>query len=443
MGEVRYLAAIVGAGPAGLFAARELALNGVHVALFNRDIKPGGLAEYGIYPEKHRMKEGLRAQFRQVLALPNVDYFGNLTIGLHGGLRLDELKPMGFQAVLVTAGAQGTKRLGLPGEDLRGVIHAKDLVFHYNRLPPFSQKGFEIGQRVVVVGMGNVMLDITRFLASQPQVKDVVAVARRGPGEIKFSRGELEEVVRLLDMPDLQQEVDRVSPLMRSLGENPEEFMGFIRMALAKAHDCASHVHFTLKFLAAPRQILGDAQGRVCGLEVEENTLVIENGEITARSLGSTHLLPADTVVFAIGDSVDVALGLPVKGGRYVICPMPRFPVEGVSYEVCSDADDCPWEGVFVAGWSRKASSGLVGIARRDGVNGAKAVLDYLQTLAPSMDDVPGRLIDRLAAVTEPIVTKPHLERLEAVEKDRAQALGLEEFKFGSNQEMLQAMGLQ
>lgn len=442
MEEMRYLAAIIGAGPAGLFAARELALNGVHVALFNRDIKPGGLAEYGIYPEKHRMKEGLRAQFRQVLALPNVDYYGNLTIGLHGGLRLDELKALGFQAVLVTAGAQGTKRLGLPGEDLYGVIHAKDLVFHYNRLPPFSQKGFEIGRRVVVVGMGNVMLDITRYLSSLPQVEDVTAVARRGPGEIKFSRGELEEVVRLLDMQDLQQEVDRVSPLMHSLGENPEEFMGMIRFALAKAHDCASHLHFTLKFLAAPRQILGDALGRVCGLEVEETTLVIENGEVTARNLGTTRVLPADTVIFAIGDSVDEALGLPVKGGRYVICPMPRFPVEGVSYEVCSEIDDCPWEGVFVAGWSRKASSGLVGVARRDGVNGAKAVLDYLQTLAPSIEDGAGRLNERLAAIAEPIITKMHLEQLDAAEKTRAQTLGLEEYKFGSNQEMLQAIGL-
>jgi len=71
--------AVVGAGPAGLFAARELSAHGVNVILFNRDIKPGGLAEYGIFPDKLKMKEGLRAQFRQILSDPNITYFGNVT----------------------------------------------------------------------------------------------------------------------------------------------------------------------------------------------------------------------------------------------------------------------------------------------------------------------------------------------------------------------------
>src|SRR5512139_283802 len=113
--------------------------------MFNRDIKPGGLAEYGIYPNKHTMKSGLRKQFRQVLDLPNIDYYGNVTIGEHGDLSLDDLRALGFQAILTTAGAQGTKWLGLPGEDLDGVYHAKDLVYHYNRLPPFSEWQFRIG----------------------------------------------------------------------------------------------------------------------------------------------------------------------------------------------------------------------------------------------------------------------------------------------------------
>jgi ferredoxin--NADP+ reductase len=82
----QYLVAVVGAGPAGLFGARELANQGAHVVLFNRDIKPGGLAEYGIYPTKHTMKMGLRKQFRQILDNPNIDYYGNLSIGAQGDL---------------------------------------------------------------------------------------------------------------------------------------------------------------------------------------------------------------------------------------------------------------------------------------------------------------------------------------------------------------------
>src|SRR5512142_1781433 len=123
-----HLVAIIGAGPAGLYAAKQLTGEGVRVVLFNRDIKPGGLAEYGIYPDKHKMKEGLRNQFRQILASPLLDYYGNVTVGEQGDLTLDDLREAGFQALLVTAGAQGTKWLGLPGEDLTGVYHAKDLV---------------------------------------------------------------------------------------------------------------------------------------------------------------------------------------------------------------------------------------------------------------------------------------------------------------------------
>ena len=130
-----FFVAVIGAGPAGLFGARELAAQGARVAIFNRDVKAGGLAEYGIYPDKHTMKEGLRKQFRQVLDLANIDYYGNVTVGSTGDLTLDELRALGFDAVLVTAGAQGTKSLGLPGEELEGVYHAKDVVFSYNKLP--------------------------------------------------------------------------------------------------------------------------------------------------------------------------------------------------------------------------------------------------------------------------------------------------------------------
>ena len=116
--SLKYLVAIVGAGPAGLFAARQLALAGARVVVFNRDVKPGGLAEYGIFPDKHKMKEGLRKQFRNLLAMPQIEYWGNVTVGQDADLTLDDLRAFGFQAILVTVGAQGTKWLGLPGEEL-------------------------------------------------------------------------------------------------------------------------------------------------------------------------------------------------------------------------------------------------------------------------------------------------------------------------------------
>jgi ferredoxin/flavodoxin---NADP+ reductase len=141
--------------------------------------------------------------------------------GREADISLDQLRAMGFQAILVTAGAQGTKWLGLPGEDLKGVYHAKDLVYHYNQLPPFSQKVFHIGRRAAIIGVGNVMTDIARFLIKQAEVEEIIVVARRGPGEIKFERNELQEIVANLDMKDFEAEVRRNRFLMLSLKQDP------------------------------------------------------------------------------------------------------------------------------------------------------------------------------------------------------------------------------
>ena len=102
----KHIVAVVGAGPAGLYAAKQLAAEGVRVALINRDIKPGGLAEYGIYHSKHKMKEGLRKQFRRILENPEISYYGNVVVGKDSGLSLDDLYNLGFQALMVTVGAQ-------------------------------------------------------------------------------------------------------------------------------------------------------------------------------------------------------------------------------------------------------------------------------------------------------------------------------------------------
>jgi ferredoxin--NADP+ reductase len=137
---------VVGAGPAGLFAAQKIALAGHQVFIFNRDIKPGGLAEYGIYPLKLKMKTGLRKQFDKVLALPNVHYFGHVPVGESRKLTIPDLREFNPAAMVFAVGAQGTKKLGLPGEDARGVYSAKDFVYYYNQLPPFASQDFSTGK---------------------------------------------------------------------------------------------------------------------------------------------------------------------------------------------------------------------------------------------------------------------------------------------------------
>lgn len=438
----QHLVAVVGAGPAGLFAARELAVQGVNVVLFNRDIKPGGLAEYGIFPDKHKMKEGLRTQFRQVLSLPNVHYYGNVSIGLNADFSLDDLRAMGFQAIMVCVGAQGTKWLGLPGEDLTGVYHAKDLVYHYNRLPPFSQKSFVIGRRVAIVGAGNVSMDITRYLATSRMVDEVVGVIRRGPAEVKFDSKELEHVVGYLDLTSLREELERVRPIMLELGQDPLQFREAAMAAREKGDLPTSNTRLSLRFLASPTRILGDQNGRVSGLEVEDNTLILENETVKARGTGRHFTIDVDTVIFAIGDKVDSSFGLPVKGGEFVKNPSPRFPVEDQSFEIYDPQTGEVIPDVFVAGWSRKASTGLVGIARKDGTNGARVVLQYLQSQPVMGAEIIPSLDKRIHSLPKPVVTWHELQQLQAAEQARGAALRVEGFKFDSNEDMLNAIGI-
>jgi ferredoxin--NADP+ reductase len=429
-----FFVAVIGAGPAGLFGARELTNLGARVVLFNRDIKPGGLAEYGIYPNKHTMKNGLRKQFRQILELPNLDYYGNVTVGAQGDLSLDDLRGLGFQAILVTAGAQGTKWLGLPGEELEGVYHAKDVVYFYNNLPPYSQHSFLFGKRCAVIGAGNVMLDITHYLTRELKVDEVIAVVRRGPAEVKFDKKEMEYVIDNLDVAALDAEIERVTPIMQAVHQDPAAARSAILEALPKALPKVSDTRFRFEFLASPVQMIGDADGRVKYVELEDNILVEANGDTKARGTGNKRRLDVETVIFAIGDKVDDTFGLPVEWSEFVKNQSPRFPIDGISYE-------SPFEDVFVGGWSRQASSGLVGYARKDGTNAAKAVWQYLQTKQRGEPNLEG-LAERLKSLGKPIVLKDDVRKLEAIELAEAQRNGLEAFKFKSNEEMLHAMGL-
>ena len=438
--EQGYLVAVIGAGPAGLYAARELASKGAKVVIFNRDIKPGGLAEYGIYYDKYKMKEGLRKQFRRILAMPGIVYLGNVTVGKD--LTLDDLRDLGFQAILVTTGAQGTKRLGIPGEDLEGVYHAKEIVYHYNHLPPYSQREYAIGRKVAIIGVGNVMADIATWLVKDKQVDEVYAVARRGPFEVKFDKKEFARFAKNLDIEDFEREIERIKDRLAP-GQDPEEAKRFILSMLEKAKETGSPTVFRFRFLSSPKAILGDENGRVKGLELADTRLVLrEDGRTKPEFTGTSYVLDVDTVIFSIGDRVDPNFGLPLQWNAYATNPEPRFPVDGISYEVYDPEKKQPIEGVFVAGWARNPSEGLVGVARKDGERAARAVLQYLETLGPTEFDLDALVETIKAKVGHPVVTQAEVQKLEEIERAEAEKRGLPEFKFDSNEEMLKVLGL-
>ena len=435
------LVAIIGAGPSGLYAAQQLIRNDVEVVIFNRDIKIGGLAEYGIYPEKHKIRQGLINQFQGIINTKEITYYGNLMIREDGDLTFKELLSFGFDAVIVATGAQWNRWLFLPGEKLDGVYYAQDVVYHYNGLPPYSTMDFPIGEKVVIIGMGNVSMDLVHFLTHERKVKEITSVARRGPGEIKFTQQELEAVAAHLDFPVIKQEIEQTAPLMESLGQNPEDAIKMIEDAIAKATPRASETRFTMRFLLSPVEILGNEAGKVTGIKFEKNLLVQEDDYLAAKGLGEFETFEADTVMFSIGNRVDGKFGIPVKKHAYCKSPNPRFPIKGISYEICTETGE-PIDKVFVVGWARQASVGLVGLARKDSVQGSKAVLQYLKTL-PSFTGTTLEEIDhRISQIKKPIVRKPDLFKLNQIEVEKSKEFGVEEYKFRSNQEMLKAIGL-
>ncbi len=432
-----YHVAVIGAGPAGIFASRELAQNGIQVLLFNRDIKPGGLAEYGIYPDKHRMKAGLRNQFESIINMENVTYFGNVNIGTNGLLSLDDLRKLGVDALCITTGAQGTKWLGISGEELPSVFHAKDLVYHYNSLPPFSTQKFHVGRNVAIVGVGNVMMDIARYLITERQVETVTAIARRGPGEMKFTKKELEYIGQNLDTADFLRELERATPLMQSLGQDPAVTLKFVDDALKNADIKISDTVLRFKFLASIKCILGDENGNVTGVEIEENTLVNDGGWIRSKGLGTGYHLDVDTVIFAIGDAVDPGFGLPVDRNEFVKNAQPRFEVNGVSYECFDTINSKVIEDVFLAGWARKASNGLVGTARKEGVHVAQAIMAYLKTIPVKNEKDKSEIEKQIRNLSVHIVDKNDLRALKEEEERIAIKRNIPSFKFSTNAEML------
>ncbi len=435
---------VIGAGPAGMFAAQKLALAGHEVVIFNRDVKPGGLAEYGIYPVKDKMKNGLRKQFAKVLALPNVQYFGHVPVGAGSPVSIGTLLEFRPAAIVFAVGAQGNKKLGMAGEDSKGVYSAKDFVYHYNQLPPFASRDFSIGKRVAIVGMGNVMVDIARWLlldAANRTAEEVIVIARRGPLEAKFDEKEFAYVHAFLDRAIFATELQRVKARMEAVGQDiakvPEETF----LCLKKFPDPQTTLpRLTFRFLSSPTAISAGPDGRIARLTIADNLLVNRDGNLSAKTTGTATELAVDTLIFAIGDMHDPALGLPFGPQGYVTNPDPSLP--RAAYEVFDPAGGKIQNGVFVTGWARKPSEGLVGIARHDGEVGAAHVLEYLQGAAAQASDSASaaEISKSLDQKGVQVVPKSDLEWLSKAEEQECRRRGNPYYRFPDDAAMLAAI---
>ena len=435
---------VVGAGPAGMFAAKQVALAGFEVFLFNRDIKPGGLAEYGIYPVKDKMKFGLRKQFAQVLNLPNMHYFGHVQVGDGYDMTLSDLEAMRPAAIIFACGAQGAGKLGLPGEDAKGVYAAKDFVYHYNQLPPYASMDFSTGKRIAIIGQGNVAIDISRWLLKDGpdrKTESVLVIARRGPLEIKADQKEIAYTDQHISRDELIAELARVKDRCAKCGQDvsPENVFERHFRRLLDPSFTPIEPRLSFRFLSSPTAILKDASGRIAKIEVAENDFVLRNGATVAVPTEETVTLDVDTLIFAIGDKHDRKLGLPMGPDGYATEPDPEHPNEP-HFEVWNPGSESIMPGRYVVGWARRASTGLVGIARHDGEVGASKTIDFVMTAADSGTMNENEILSVLENKGMRVVTKADLALLGGVEEREAKKRNLTSFKFSDDEDMFKAI---
>lgn len=432
---------IVGAGPAGMAVAGTMAKAGHEVIILNRDIKFGGLAEYGIFPSKLKLRGGLKKQYWDLLEQPNVHYLGNVTVGNGKDLTVEDVRGLGASAVVFTIGAQGTKAIGVEGDSAKGVYHAKDVVYHFNRLPGFGDRPFDMGKHVAVIGAGDVMVDIAHWLTRYKKVERVTAIVRRGPVERKYNPKEIRAVCANMDLEGIKKEFDRIKDRMAAVGQKADEVLKGLIDEFTKCEPKVSETKMGFKFLASPKRILVDANNCVRGLEMEDNRLDPKGEDTVAVGLKQYYEFPCDAVVFAVGDKVDETVGLPYKGGLFVTNPNKTGnDPDDALFQAYDEAAGKVVEGVFLAGWARKASEGLVGVAKRDGDWCAEVVERYLTT--KSTGDQAKVVLDRLHQILKSRKSQPvnvkGLRKLEAAEKahtGESDCIG--EFKYASNRDMI------
>ena len=432
--ERRLRVAIVGAGPAGFFTAETLLKQTSHffeVDLIERLPTPFGLVRSGVAPDHQKLKSVTKA-FEKIAKLPRFRLLGNVTLGKD--VTAEELATH-YDQVVYAVGSATDRHLGIPGEKLIGSHAATEFVGWYNAHPDFHDAHFDLNvERAVVIGVGNVALDVARVLLRdrdelaktdifgpalealrKSPIREVVLIARRGPAQAAFTPVELEDIAELPSIgiqldPD-QLDVDpaelvhgdaaarRNVEVMREIAANPRKAERTLR----------------IEFLASPVELLGDQ--RVKSVRLERNELV--NGK--ARGTGKFFELETGLVFRSIG---------------YFGEPLPGVPFDPNTGTI-PNHDGRVLPRIYAVGWIRRTATGVIGTNKVD----AHTVVEKMVEDAPSLPDVPR---SGIAALLEQrgvrVTTWDDWSKLDRLELSAGQKLGKVREKFSSVSAMLKAL---
>jgi len=374
MGKLRL--AIVGAGPAGIYAAdillkHEQAFD-VSIDLFDRLPAPYGLVRYGVAPDHPRIK-GIITALREVLDRGDIRVFGNVRFG--EDLSLDDLKRH-YHAVIFATGAVQDAALDIPGIDLPGSYGAADFVSWYDGHPDVPRDWPLDAESVAVVGNGNVALDVARILAKHPEdlmpteisanveaglrasrVTDVHVFGRRGPMQVKFTPLELRELGEIPDVDLVVDDADFVyDEAARQAIESNKQILVIDRIfrKWREEPQTGSSRRLHLHFWSRPAEVVAGPDGRVAAIRIERTET---DGAGGARGTGVYRDVPVQQVYRAVGYFGSPLPGVPYDERRGVI---PNH--EG---RVLDD-DGKVVPGVYATGWIKRGPVGLIGHTKSD-----------------------------------------------------------------------------
>jgi ferredoxin--NADP+ reductase len=382
--------AVVGSGPAGFYAAAHVfeAAPGAEVDMIERLPTPWGLVRLGVAPDHPKIKSVSRA-FEKIAAKPGFRFLGNVEVGrdLHHAdlIRL-------YDAVIYAVGAQSDRRMGIPGEDLPGSWPATAFVAWYNGHPDYQHLRFDLDvQRVVVVGNGNVAVDVARMLSLTREelaptdttdeaieaivaapIEEILMIGRRGPAQGAFTTPELQELGELagadvvVDPADL--ELDDASEA--SLADNAVARRNVdVLREYAQRRPTGKPRTLRLRFLLSPVEIRGD--GKVEELEVVRNRLVADAaGRLAAQPTGERETIPCGLVLRSVGYRGVALPEVPFDESRGTI--------RNEGGRVLDEAGE-PVPGVYAAGWIKRGPSGIIGTNKKDATETVNLLLQDLR----------------------------------------------------------------
>jgi ferredoxin--NADP+ reductase len=451
--------AIVGAGPTGFYAADHLFRQDglvVEIDMFDRVPTPFGLVRYGVAPDHQKIKT-VTAAFDRIARHPRFRFYGCVELGKH--LSVDDLRAH-YHQIFYATGAQTDRRMGIPGEDLKGSHPATEFVAWYNGHPDYQDLQFDLSaERVAVVGVGNVAIDVARILSRTPEelaktdiseqalealrgsrVKEVYLLGRRGPAQAAFTNPEAKELGELAgaDVVVEPREVE-LDPLSRAaLARVPDratEKKVEILQAYATRMSGGKPRKLIIRFLVSPVELIGNDRGEVTAIRLVRNELYeTPTGTLQPRATQEFETLPVGLVFRSVGYRGVALPGVPFHDTWAVILNEKGRVLDPVS--------KAPVVGEYTGGWIKRGPSGVIGTNKPDASETVTAMLEDLArgvTLQPSAPNAAAA--DALVRSRQPqCLTYDDWRRLDTLEVARGRPLGRPRVKFTRLEDILTAL---